>query len=261
MTKGTSSICPEGPRVVMCSSAGVTRPLWSEDKKTRLVGAADIPIVRLNPLDILGSKRESENILRNSNVKYSIVRPCGLNDKWPEGRPLLSQGDVAVGRMCRSDVASLLVDMLFYKSAVGKTFEAISVPGYPRARSYSDQLSRLRDDTAQPLDDDALQLSYAILQQLVPGETLAPNQLAMGQTYEQLVRIIASIINIPCICTFVFLVVVLCVLLVMFCMCRMQESKAGSEKGVMKMLLSRGVLRLYPRISLCRTSLALPHFS
>jgi hypothetical protein len=46
-----------GPRVVMCSSAAVTRPSWSEAKKLRYPGAADIPIVRLNPFGILDIKR------------------------------------------------------------------------------------------------------------------------------------------------------------------------------------------------------------
>lgn len=41
---------PAGPpKVVMLSSAGVTRPVWSEEKKERLIGASDIPIIRLNP--------------------------------------------------------------------------------------------------------------------------------------------------------------------------------------------------------------------
>jgi hypothetical protein len=34
------------PQFVLCSSAGVTRPGWSEEKKKKFVGAADIPIVR-----------------------------------------------------------------------------------------------------------------------------------------------------------------------------------------------------------------------
>ena len=44
------------PRVVMLSSAGVTRPSWDEAKQMRLAGAADIPIVRLNPFGILDQK-------------------------------------------------------------------------------------------------------------------------------------------------------------------------------------------------------------
>eukprot|EP01041_Mallomonas_annulata_P012447 gene12447-26190_t len=171
LSKKSNNLCENGPQIVMCSSAGVTRPTWSEEKKQKLVGAADIPIIRLNPLDILGTKRESEDVIRKSGVKYSIVRPCGLNDNWPSGRPLLSQGDVAVGRICRSDVASLLVDILLDSQATMKTFEVLSIPGYPKPRSYLVFL---------------LMAQYAILQQLVPGEILAPNQLAMGQTYEQL---------------------------------------------------------------------------
>lgn len=47
-------------QVIMCSSAGVTRPSWPEDKKTRYPGAADIPIVRLNPFNILNIKKDGK---------------------------------------------------------------------------------------------------------------------------------------------------------------------------------------------------------
>jgi uncharacterized protein YbjT (DUF2867 family) len=60
----------------------VTRPSWSDEKKAQLENAADIPIVRLNPFDILNKKCEAEQILRDSGLPYSIVRPCGLNDDW-----------------------------------------------------------------------------------------------------------------------------------------------------------------------------------
>ena len=46
----------------MLSSAGVTRPSWSDDKKTKRAGAADIPIVRLNPGGILGLKCDAEQV-------------------------------------------------------------------------------------------------------------------------------------------------------------------------------------------------------
>ena len=49
------SVC-ETPSVIMLSSAGVTRPSWDDAKKERLVGASDIPIVRLNPMGILDQK-------------------------------------------------------------------------------------------------------------------------------------------------------------------------------------------------------------
>ena len=91
----------DAPAVVMCSSAGVTRPAWDDAKKERLVGAADIPIIRLNPGGILGQKADAEEALRESGFSYCVVRPTGLKfdaNEWPRGRPVVSQGDVAVGR-------------------------------------------------------------------------------------------------------------------------------------------------------------------
>ena len=43
-----------------------------------------------------------------------------------------------------------------------------------------------RQDFGQFLPESVLDVTYALMQQLVPGETLAPQKLAMGQTYEQL---------------------------------------------------------------------------
>merc|ERR1719230_2291539 len=103
----------------MCSSAAVTRPTWSKAKQDRFDGVADIPIVRLNPQDLLGGKRAAENALRGSGAPYTIVRPTGLNDNWPAGRPILSQGDFAVGRIARVDLASLVVALLQEKHATG----------------------------------------------------------------------------------------------------------------------------------------------
>ena len=174
-------------KFVLCSSAGVTRPTWSESKKQRLIGCSDIPIVRLNPGNILGTKLESENLLRNTkDLDYCVVRPCGLNDNHPSGRPVLTQGDVAVGRINRQDVASLLVDVLFEEASSGKTFEAIAVPEYPKPISYTQQLSRFQSDASGVIDESTVDTTYALMQQLVPGEQLAPQKLAMGQTYEQL---------------------------------------------------------------------------
>lgn len=63
-------IIPGGPTVVVCSSAGVTRPIWSAEMKSAFEGAADIPIVRLNPFDILGVKRNAEGKIRLSNYFF-----------------------------------------------------------------------------------------------------------------------------------------------------------------------------------------------
>lgn len=174
----------------VCRVLSVTRPQWNDDKKAKLVGAADIPIVRLNPFGVLDIKFESEQTLRKTGVPYCVVRPSGLNDRAPpDSRPLISQGDVAVGRIHRKDVAKVLVDVLSIPEAVGKTFEVSSVADYPTPRSLRPVISRLHsdsDDGAAPLTEERVEATYHVLQQLLPGETQAANELAMGQTYEQL---------------------------------------------------------------------------
>ena len=179
------------PKLVVCSSAGVTRPSWSDEKKKRLVGSADIPIVRLNPFGILDIKRQSEEKLRETcnqcNVPYTIVRPAGLNDDWPAGsRPIFSQGDVAVGRINRKDVARILVNALTTSSAVGKTFEVVAMAGYPPAMTMETALSKLRTDKEGLPSDEIITAVYHTMQQLLPGEKQNSAGLAMGQTYEQM---------------------------------------------------------------------------
>mmetsp|Transcript_15552 Transcript_15552/g.23123 ORF Transcript_15552/g.23123 Transcript_15552/m.23123 type:complete len:398 (-) Transcript_15552:46-1239(-) len=178
------------PKVVMLSSAGVTRPDWTDEKKSALEGCAGIPIVRLNPFGILGVKKQSEEELRNCGTEYTIFRPGGLNDKWPKNsRPIFSQGDVAVGRINREDVATILVDLLSTPEATGKTFEGVSIANsdgyYPPAESLSVALDRLILDK-DGVSEDVARATYAIMQQLLPGEKQAAAELAMGQTYEQL---------------------------------------------------------------------------
>lgn len=197
----------ELPKMVMCSSAGVTRTIWDEEKKQKYIGAADIPIVRLNPFNILDRKRESEALLRRTSsihdedndnnekkvVKYCIVRPCGLNDSWPQNsRPVFTQGDVAVGRLHRRDLAKILVDTLTTPEALYKTFEVVGLANYPPASSgIGPALARLHTDMelekAHPsLSDEIVFATYTAMQQLLPGETQDAAALAMGQTYEQL---------------------------------------------------------------------------
>eukprot|EP00986_Skeletonema_menzelii_P004352 scaffold1467_cov147-Skeletonema_menzelii.AAC.18 len=189
LTTGSDKSVPL-PKVVMLSSAGVTRPDWTDEKKSALEGCAGIPIVRLNPFGILGVKKQSEEELRNCGTEYTIFRPGGLNDKWPKNsRPVFSQGDVAVGRINREDVASILVDLLVTPEATGKTFEGVSVANsdgyYPPAESLSVALDRLVLDK-DGVSEEVARATYAIMQQLLPGEKQAAAELAMGQTYEQL---------------------------------------------------------------------------
>ena len=175
------------PKFVMCSSAAVTRPTWDETKQQEFSGAADIPIVRLNPFGVLNVKRESEESLRQSDVEYCIVRPSGLNDEWPAGsRPVFTQGDVAVGRIHRKDVAQVLVDVLSTPEATGKTFEVTGLSGYPQATTIRPTLERLLTDKEGLPSKEYVTATYNAMQQLLPGEKQNAAALAMGQTYEQL---------------------------------------------------------------------------
>jgi hypothetical protein len=99
---------------------------------------------------------------------------------------------VAVGRINRKDVAKILVDILSTPEATGKTFEAFSIANsegyYPPSAYLGPALSRLVPDARGGLSEDAVRATYALMQQLLPGEKQDASQLAMGQTYEQLDR-------------------------------------------------------------------------
>jgi len=155
------------PKFVLLSSAAVSRVEWNKSRQSELPAAFDIPIVKLNPKDILGTKLSGEKSLRESGLPYAIVRPCGLNDEQPPGRLVLSSGDVATGRISRSDLAELLVGTLFEKGAVGKTFEAFTLSDLPK-RPIADALAVLPEDSGAdgPQPDSA---AYNVLVQLTPG--------------------------------------------------------------------------------------------
>lgn len=72
------------PMVVMLSSAGITRTAWDQQKKDRLVGASDIPIVRLNPMGVLEKKVVAEQKLREYAESHSVYTPVAgaLGNMW-----------------------------------------------------------------------------------------------------------------------------------------------------------------------------------
>ncbi len=113
------------PRFVLVSSAAVTRPFWdAEEKQRKGEEVTQIPIVQLNPGQLLGHKLAGENGLRASGVNYCIVRPIGLNDTVEDGRKLLiGQGDTLSGRVNRADVARCVVAALRTNDTAYKTFE------------------------------------------------------------------------------------------------------------------------------------------
>ncbi|CAM9408799.1 unnamed protein product [Ascophyllum nodosum] len=170
---------PNAPRFVLLSSAAVTRPQWSSEEKALYPLAAEIPIVKLNPFNILNVKAEGEKELREVGIPYAVVRPCGLNDDHPRGRPLFSVGDTAAGRICREDVADVLVRCLATPEATGKTFEVQTLPGLDKVASSAKTkagidraLANLPSDKAIGEDPELLgtirRSTYPVLTQLRP---------------------------------------------------------------------------------------------
>lgn len=90
-----------------------------------------------------------------------------------------------MGRINREDVAKTLCDVLSQSEACDKTFEVIALAGYPPARDMTPVFQRLKTDH-EGLTESEVATNYAVLQQLLPGETQDAAQLAMGQTYEEL---------------------------------------------------------------------------
>jgi uncharacterized protein YbjT (DUF2867 family) len=101
---------------VLTSSMGVTNP----DHQLNLI------------LDnLLQWKLRGEEALRASGVKYTIVRPGGLNND-PGGQKGIRamQGDPpdVAGEIPRADVAAVLVNAVGRPDAFGKTFEIVTDP-------------------------------------------------------------------------------------------------------------------------------------
>jgi hypothetical protein len=78
------------------------------------------------------------------------------------------------------------VDVLSAPEATGKTFEAISLAGYPPATSISRALAKLQTDKEGLPSLDFIAATYTAMQQLLPGEKQDSANIALGQTYEQL---------------------------------------------------------------------------
>lgn len=114
---------PITPRFVHVSSAGVTRP-----ERPGLDLSKQPPAVRLNKElgSILTFKLKGEDLIRESGIPYTIVRPCALTEE-PAGADLMfDQGDNITGKISREEVARICVAALASPDAVGKTFEVKS---------------------------------------------------------------------------------------------------------------------------------------
>eukprot|EP00793_Prasinoderma_coloniale_P001393 PRCOL_00005168-RA len=209
------ALAASGGRLVLLSSAAVTRNAWKERKREELAAVVDIPIVRLNPFGVLDQGRLAEQRVRESGAQYAVVRPVGLRDtdgakSWPRGRPWLAQHDVLVGRANREDVAAVCVEAALApaEAVAGKTFEMMTLVGeaYPAPKEgleytfsllYTDeQRAAMGEDVGFGVDGNngdtlcagelAVRTSFLSAQQMLPGEVQDATRLEMGRTYEQL---------------------------------------------------------------------------
>lgn len=115
---------PVTPRFVHIGSAGVTRP-----ERPGLDLSKQPPAVRLNKElgFILTYKLKGEDLIRESGLPYTIVRPCALTEE-PAGADLIfDQGDNITGKISREEVARICVAALESPFALDKTFEVKSV--------------------------------------------------------------------------------------------------------------------------------------
>lgn len=121
-------------QVVLVSSSGVTK-------------AAENPMAFMRP--ILAAKAEGEQALRDSGVPYTIVRPGGLRDDAGGALAVqFSQGDTTSGRIPRADVATICIEALGRKAALGRTFEAFSAES-PAPTDWAKAFGALKADAAK----------------------------------------------------------------------------------------------------------------
>ncbi|KAJ0082616.1 hypothetical protein Patl1_10464 [Pistacia atlantica] len=119
---------PITPRFVHVSSAGVTRP-----ERPGLDLSKQPPAVRLNKElgFILTFKLKGEDLIRESGIPYTIVRPCALTEE-PAGADLIfDQGDNITGKVSREEIARICIAAFESPFACDKTFEVIQT--YPKS--------------------------------------------------------------------------------------------------------------------------------
>ena len=78
---------------------------------------------RLGP--VIDEKGKAEAYLRESGLKYTIVRPGGLESDSATGNGILTETPSVLGGINRAEVAQLLARCLHFGSAVGRTFTAV----------------------------------------------------------------------------------------------------------------------------------------
>ncbi|XP_008245335.1 PREDICTED: leucine-rich repeat receptor-like kinase protein FLORAL ORGAN NUMBER1 [Prunus mume] len=92
----------------------------------RLLGGGD-SMTQIMTLATIGYMAPGGDLIRESGIPYTIVRPCALTEE-PAGVDLIfDQGDNITGKISREEVVQICVAALESPYASGKTFEVKSV--------------------------------------------------------------------------------------------------------------------------------------
>jgi uncharacterized protein YbjT (DUF2867 family) len=132
------------PQFVLVSSAGVTRP-----GRPGINLDEEPPAVRLNDQlgGILTWKLRGEDLVRQSGIPYTIVRPCALTEESGGNQLVFAQGDTLKGKISRNDAAALCVAALTQPAAVNVTFE-VNASETSGANDWSALFAQLQADRA-----------------------------------------------------------------------------------------------------------------
>ena len=72
---------------------------------------------------LLTWKLRGEEVVKDSGLTYTIVRPCALTEKPGDKALYVEQGDNIKGQVSRDAIAELCLQALQFPEAVNKTFE------------------------------------------------------------------------------------------------------------------------------------------
>jgi len=108
------------PQLVQVSSAGVTRP-----NRPGINLAEEPPAVRMNEQlgGILTWKLKGEEVIRDSGLTYTIIRPCALTENPGDKILHAEQGDNLRGQVSRDAISTLCIQALNLPTAAHKTLE------------------------------------------------------------------------------------------------------------------------------------------
>ena len=131
------------PQFVLISSAGVTRP-----NRPGINLAEEPPAVRMNDQlgGILTWKLRGEDSLRESNIPYTIIRPCALTEETGVQELVFEQGDNIRGKVSRDAIALLCIEALSQPQASNVTFEVKAVESTNQSNNWQQLFASLQPD-------------------------------------------------------------------------------------------------------------------